>query len=83
MTSTPHQVDTQDFEQQPQEYTPEHAGQFLERIGLGHHACDYLHILIGDMLLELDQFWNNWESPSDSLILVQAVWEEKNSWETS
>ena len=44
---------------------------------------DWLLRLCGDMLLELDQeILEDWESPSDSLILIQAVWEEKNSLET-
>ena len=35
------------------------------------------------VLLELDQeILENWESPRDSLVLIQGVWEEKNRLET-
>ena len=33
------------------------------------------------MLLELDQeILEDWESPRDSLVLIQGVWEEKTAW---
>ena len=39
--------------------------------------------LCGDMLLELDQeILEDWESPRDSLVLIQGVWEEKTAWKT-
>ena len=42
---------------------------------------DWLLRLCGDMLLELDQeILEGWESPRDSLVLIQGVWEEKTAW---
>ena len=39
---------------------------------------DWLLRLCGDMLLELDQeILEGWESPRDNLVLIQAVWGEK------
>ena len=49
-------VDTQALEQKVQEYTPQHVGQFLEGIGLGHHVTTFIEEGIsGDVLFEPDQ----------------------------
>ena len=44
------------MEQSAQAYTPEHVGQFLEEIGLGHHVATFIEMdIIGELLLEPDQ----------------------------
>ena len=49
-------LDTQTLEQNAQDCTPEHVGQFLERIGLGHHVATFIEQDVsGDVLLEPDQ----------------------------
>ena len=49
-------LDTQTLEQSAQDCTPEQVGQFLDGIGLGHHAATFIEQDIsGDVLLEPDQ----------------------------
>ena len=49
-------LDTQTLEQSAQDCTPEHVGQFLERIGLSHHVATFIEQDVsGDVLLEPDQ----------------------------
>ena len=45
--------DPQTLEQSAREYTPEHVGQFLEKIGLGHHVTVFTEgDISGEVLLE-------------------------------
>ena len=44
---------TQTLEQSAQDCTPEHVGQFLKAIGLGHHMATFIEEdVTGEMLLE-------------------------------
>ena len=48
--------DTQTLEQNAEDYTPELVGQFLEKIGLGHHVTAFIEKEIsGPMLLEPEE----------------------------
>ena len=49
-------LNTQTLEQSAQDCTPEHVGQFLGEIGLGHHVATFIEQDVsGEMLLEANQ----------------------------
>ena len=49
-------LDTRTLEQSAQDCTPDHVGQFLKAIGLGHHEATFIEQDVrGEMLLETDQ----------------------------